>query len=85
MCYLMARRENEIGCVAIKVRRGEILAALVSYLGLKTLNKGIEILTVTDMDMYGEYKPYRLLSSEKEFIVYVLEEAEKIYPDTEQL
>ena len=48
------------------------LANLVTYLGLKTLDKGIQILTVSNPQMYGEYKPYRFVSSEKEFIDKVL-------------
>ena len=48
------------------------LAALVTYLSLKTLEKGIEILTVSDMDTFGEYKPYHLVENEALFIQKVL-------------
>ncbi|MFR3808759.1 MAG: DUF6718 family protein [Lachnospiraceae bacterium] len=44
------------------------LAQLVSYLGLKLLDKGVQILTVSDPKAYGEYKPYTFLSSQEEFI-----------------
>lgn len=72
MCYLIAKKFNEKGCVAVEAERGKALSALVSYLGLKTLDKGIQILTVTDMDTFGEYKPYTIISTEKEFISKVL-------------
>ena len=72
MCYLVAKKFDEKGCLAVEAERGKELASLVSYLGLKTLDKGIQILTVTDMDTYGEYKPYNLVLSEKEFISKVL-------------
>lgn len=72
MCYLVAKKFDERGCVAVEAERDNALAALVSYLGYRTLDKGIQILTVTDMDTYGEYKPYNLVSSEKEFISHVL-------------
>ena len=51
----------------------QALASLVSYLGLRTLDKGIQILTVSNPDIYGEYKPYNFVSSEKEFIDKVLD------------
>lgn len=72
MCFLVAKKFNEKGCIAVEAERGKALASLVSYLGLRTLDKGIQILTVTDMDMFGEYKPYTIISSEKEFISQVL-------------
>lgn len=73
MCYLIAKKFNEQGCIAVESMRGKALSSLVSYLGLKTLDKGVQILTVTSMEMFGEYKPYTLLSSEKEFINRVLD------------
>ena len=54
MCYLIAKKFDEEGCLAVKAEHGKTLAALVTYLGRKTLDKGIQILTVSDMDMYGE-------------------------------
>lgn len=73
MCYLIAKKFQEQGCIAIQAKPGKTLASLVSYLGLKTLDKGVQILTVSDTETYGEYKPYRFIDSEKEFISKVLE------------
>lgn len=73
MCYLVAKKFDSVGCLAVQAERGKALSALVSYLGLKTLDKGIQILTLTDMDTYGEYKPYQVVDSEKEFIDKVFE------------
>lgn len=72
MCYLIAKKHNEIGCIAVQAERGKTLAALVNYLGRKTLDKDIQILTLTDMETYGEYKPYHLLETKNEFISKVL-------------
>lgn len=33
-----------------------------------TIDKGVQILTVSDPKAYGEYKPYTFLSSQEEFI-----------------
>lgn len=73
MCYLVAKKFSDEGCIAVQVESGKALASLVSYLGYKTLDKGVQILTVSDTETYGEYKPYSFVSSEKEFIVKVLE------------
>ena len=73
MCYLAAKKFSETGCLAVKAESGKALANLVSYLGLKTLDRGIQIFTVSDMEAYGEYKPYKLVKSEKEFISQVLD------------
>ena len=73
MCYLIAKKISERGCIAVKTESGKALAALVTYLGLKTLDKGIEILTVSDPDVYGEYKPYHFVPTEQEFIAAVFD------------
>ena len=73
MCYLIAKKFSEPGCLAVQTEAGNALANLVSYLGLKTLDKNIQILTVSDPKTYGKYKPYHMVSSEKEFISRVLD------------
>ena len=40
MCYLIAKKHSERGCIAVKTESGKALVALVTYLGLKTLDKG---------------------------------------------
>ena len=35
--------------------------------------KGIDILIISDPVIYGEYKPYRFVEGEKEFIIKVFE------------
>lgn len=72
MCYLIAKKFDERGCLAIEVERGKTLSALVSYLGRKTLDRGVQILTVSDMEAYGEYSPYNLIQDESDFIARVL-------------
>lgn len=73
MCYIIAKKFTDTGCLAVQTDGGKAVAGLVSYLGLRTLDKGIQILTVSDPDTYGEYKPYNFVSSEKEFISKVLD------------
>ena len=73
MSYLVAVKPGEEGCLAVKMESGPALAGLATYLGLRTLDKGIEILTVSNPDAYGEYKSYQIVDSEKEFILSVLD------------
>lgn len=72
MCYLIAKKFDSVGCLAVQAERGKELSSLVSNLGLKVLDKGIQILTLSDMETYGEYKPYKMVESEKDFIDKVL-------------
>ena len=65
--YLIAKKFSEEGCLAVQTEGGKALAGLVTYLGLRTLDKGIQILTVSDTETYGEYKPYTFVNTEKEF------------------
>lgn len=68
MCYLIAKKFDTEGCIAVKMEQGKALAALATYLTQRTLDKNIQILTVSNMDMFGEYKPYQLVTSEQDFI-----------------
>ena len=72
MCYLIAKKYNEHGCIAIEAKKGKELASLVDYLGRKTYKNGTQILTVSSKEAYGEYAPYNMLKNEKDFITAVL-------------
>lgn len=73
MSYIIARKPDEIGCVTLKAKPDRVMAALVTYLGLRMLDKGIEIFTLSDPDIYAEYKPYHYVANEKDFINCVFE------------
>lgn len=73
MRFLVAAKPGEEGCLAVKMEGGPALAGLATYLGLRTLDKGIEIMTISTPDAYGEYEPYQIVDSEKEFIWRVLD------------
>ena len=72
-CYIIATKDDMHGCIALRTVRGKVLAALVRYLNLRTIDRGVEIITLTDMDVFSEYKPYNIIESESEFITRVLE------------
>ncbi|HBF6354747.1 TPA: hypothetical protein KOS96_003936, partial [Clostridioides difficile] len=56
--YIVAKKFGEVGCIASKVERGERVGALIEYLSLTMLDKGIEIVVLDKPNMYGEYAPY---------------------------
>ena len=72
-CYLIAKKFDDVGCIALKTESGKELAELVSYLGKKMLDSGIQIFTLSNPEMFGEYKPYTFVSSKEDFISRVLE------------
>ena len=73
MCYLIAKKFNETGCIALQTEIGDKLASLSRYLTLATLDKGIQIITVSDPSTYNEYAPYNFVATEKDFINKTLE------------
>ncbi|HAT4325240.1 hypothetical protein QTH05_15540 [Clostridium perfringens] len=78
MVYLIATKKEIDGCYALKAEIGDKLAALSKYLTLATLEKGIEILTVSSKESYSEYAPYRIIDNELDFINIVLNLQKKI-------
>lgn len=85
MCYLIAKGYYDEGCVAIKAEPGKTLAALVNYLSRKTLNSDIQILTISNPKMYGEYKPFHFVNTEEDFIAEVLMNAKDSAPITKKV
>ncbi len=72
-CYLIAKKFDDLGCIALKTESGKELAELVSYLGKKMLDRGVQIFTLSNPEVFGEYKPYTFVSSKKDFISRILE------------
>lgn len=72
MCYLIATRNDEKGCIALKHKQDAALSHLHGWLTWKTLGKGIEILLVGNPRMYSEYAPYKIMDNELDFISAIL-------------
>ena len=73
MCYLIAKKFNDHGCIALQTNFGQDLKYLSDYLTSRTVGKGIQIVTINNILGYPEYKPYTLIDNEKEFVILVLE------------
>lgn len=72
MCYLIAKKYNGHGCIALKAEYGTELAELVDDLSRKVERKGIQILTVSSKEAFGEYAPYCEMDSLEEFLCKLL-------------
>ena len=54
MCYLIAKRINNVGCIALQTEPGEVMAKFADTLQEK-LGYDIEIITISRPTAYGEY------------------------------
>lgn len=72
MCYLLAKKYDKPGCIAIEANRGPELAELVTDLSKRTFKNHVQIVTVTSMEAYSEYKPYTILPTKGDFVKQVL-------------
>ena len=68
MCYLIAKNKNGHGCYALKTTHGKALVELKRGLNKTAVPKGIQLVTISRPNAYGEYAPYRFVRDETEFI-----------------
>lgn len=66
MCYLIAKRMNKTGCVALQTEPGEEMAKFADEIQ-ERLGYDIEIITISRPTAYGRYEPYHFVNSYEEF------------------
>lgn len=66
MCYLIAKKFNESGSIALKTVTGKELAYFVDEFEEK-VEYDIRLVTITRPSAYGEYEPYHFVDSYEEF------------------
>lgn len=66
MCYLIAKRMNKTGCVALQTEPGEEMAKFADEIQ-ERLGYDIEIITINRPTAYGKYEPYHFVNSYEEF------------------
>ncbi len=66
MCYLVAKRINKTGCIALQTEPGEEMAKFANRIQ-ERLGYDIVIITISRPTAYGEYEPYHFVSSYEEF------------------
>ena len=73
MCYLIAKRFDEQGCIAVKSEHGKKLSNFTRDLQNKIGFNGVQLVTISRPGAYGEYEPYQLIGSMDEFRERVLQ------------
>lgn len=67
MCYLIAKKFDDIGCLALQTSHGQHLVELKKKLLARIGVDKIQLVTISRPSAYGEYEPYRFVDSEQEF------------------
>ena len=67
MCYLVAKKINDIGCLALQTEHGSHLADFKAKLMQSVGYDAIQLITISRPSAYGEYEPYRFVETEHEF------------------
>lgn len=65
MAYLIGRKRESRGCIALKINHGKNLVELKRRLNMGY--GGIELITISRPTAYGEYAPYQFVDTEQEF------------------
>ena len=72
VCYVIAKDRYAHGCIAFKTVHGKHLADLKEALNKALNNTGVEIMTISRPEAYGEYAPYHFVQTEEEFSAQTL-------------
>lgn len=72
MCYLLAKRFDEKGCIAWKTKHGKALADFAEELQEQISQNGVQLVTISRPSAYGEYEPYEIIGTREEFHERVL-------------
>ena len=72
MCYVIAKERYAHGCITFETVHGKHLADLKWALNEAIGNTGVEIMTISRPEAYGEYAPYHFVQTEEEFVAQVL-------------
>ena len=73
MCYLVAKRFDKIGSVALRTRHGKKLVTFTKEVDQRFAGKNIQLVTISKPKAYNEYAPYKMVDSEEEFIKQIAE------------
>ena len=67
MCYLIAKKFNDVGCLALQTKHGQHLAEFKKRLVSEIGADKIQLVTISRPSAYGEYEPYQFIDTEQEF------------------
>ena len=67
MCYLIAKKFNDVGCLALQTNHGQHLADFKKKLISEIGTDKIQLVTNSRPSAFGEYEPYSFVDTEQEF------------------
>lgn len=67
MCYLVAKKADGIGSIALQTSHGQHLVDFKKKIIKEICVENIQLVTVSRPSAYGEYEPYRFVDTEQEF------------------
>ena len=67
MCYLIAKKFNDVGCLALQTNHGQHLADFKKKLISEIGTDKIQLVTISRPSAFGEYEPYSFVETEQEF------------------
>ena len=67
MCYLIAKKADGIGSIALQTSHGQHLVDFKKKIIKEIGVDNIQLVTVSRPSAYGEYEPYRFVDTEQEF------------------
>lgn len=67
MCYLIAKKFDTVGCLALQTSHGQHLADFKKSLMKQIGTDKIQLVTISRPSAYGEYEPYNFVDTEQEF------------------
>ena len=67
MCYLIAKKFNDIGCLALQTSHGQHLVDFKRKIMSEVGTDEIQLVTISRPSAYGEYEPYQFVDTEQEF------------------
>ena len=67
MCYIVAKKADGIGSIALQTSHGQHLVDFKKKIIKEIGVENIQLVTVSRPSAYGEYEPYRFVDTEQEF------------------
>lgn len=67
MCYLVAKKADGIGSIALQTSHGQHLVDFKKKIIKEIGIENIQLVTISRPSAYGEYEPYRFVDTEQEF------------------
>ena len=67
MCYLVAKKIDDVGCVALKTTHGRHLSEFKRKVEAEVGYDKIQLVTISRPSAYGEYEPYHFVDTKEKF------------------